>query len=67
MACGIVAGMFALDVGDSQIPILRILAPVSGGSVLIGLVHVAGFCALSFFCFLLGVGLCSGLFATGKR
>jgi hypothetical protein len=71
IAFGIVAGLFAcrflFDGGDSQVSILQIFAPVSAGSVLLGLVHVAGFCALSAFSFLVGVGLCSGFFETSKR
>jgi hypothetical protein len=62
IAFGIVAGVFGcrflFDGGDSQTAILQIFAPVSAGSVLVGLIHAVGFCALSGFCFLVGIGLC---------
>jgi hypothetical protein len=71
IAFGVVAAVFAWRFlsasDDSQSFIFQILPPVSAGSVLIGLVHVVGFCALSFFCFLVGVGLCSGFFETSKE
>jgi hypothetical protein len=71
MVFGVVAGAFAWQSlfasSDSQSSILQILTPVSAGSVLIGLVHVVGFCALSVFSFLVGVGFCSGFFETNKR
>jgi hypothetical protein len=66
IVAGIVAGVFGcrflFDSGDSQTSILQILEPVSSGSVLLGLIHVVGFCALSGFCFLIGIGLCSYIF-----
>ena len=32
---------------------------ISSGSVLVGLVHVVGFCIAAFLCFLLGIVLCA--------
>jgi len=60
---GIAAGAFAyrclLVGGDSQSSILQILAPASAGSVLVGLIHTVGFCALYVLCFVVGISLCS--------
>jgi hypothetical protein len=71
MVFGVVAGAFAWQSlfasSDSPNFILQILTPVSAGSVLFGLVHAVGFCALTIFCFLLGIGLCSGFFEIGKK
>lgn len=71
IAFGIVAGVFGCRLlfsgGDSQPSILQILAPVSSGSVLLGLVHLAGFCALAAFGILVGIGLCSYFFEPTKR
>jgi hypothetical protein len=71
MVFGVLAGAFAWQSlfvnSDSQSFILQILTPVSTGSVLFGLVQVVGFCALSSFSFLVGIGLWSGFFETHKR
>lgn len=60
---GVAAGMFSwrylLDGADSQDSVfaLQTLAPVSSGSILVGLVHVVGFFALTALCLLIGIGL----------
>lgn len=68
---GIVAGVLAyrsLFFGsDSQTSILLAFAPVSSESVLLGLIHVVGFCALSVCCLAVGIGLCSYWFEPRKR
>lgn len=70
IASGIVAGVFGcrflFDGGDSQTSILQILAPVTSGSILVGLIHTVGFFVLSSFCFLVGIGLCSYCFEPRK-
>ena len=60
---GLFAGIFSLrylaGVVDSQdsVALLQLFGPISSGSVLVGLVHVVGFFALTVFCLLIGVGL----------
>jgi hypothetical protein len=71
MVFGVAAGAFAWQSlfasSDSQSFFLQILTPVSAGSVLVGLVHVVGYCLLSVLGFIVGIGLCSGFFETNKR
>ena len=71
IASGIVAGVFGCRFvfagGGSQTSGLQILAPVSSGGILLGLVHLVGFFALSAFCLLVGMGLCSYSFEPSKR
>jgi hypothetical protein len=71
IAAGIVAGFFGCRFvffgGDSQTSILQILTSVSSGGVLFGLIHLVGICALSAFCFVIGIGLCSYFFEPSKR
>lgn len=68
--CGVIWFLFGLFVGicslrylvggagsQDSAAILQIFSPISSGGVLIGLVHVAGFFALTVFCLLIGVGL----------
>jgi hypothetical protein len=60
-AFGLVTGAFAwrnlADDTGIQRSGFRILAPVSSGSVMIGLVHVMGFFLLAVSCIVIGLGL----------
>jgi hypothetical protein len=57
-AIGIIAWPYLLDgaVGDSSF-IFPLFAPVTSGSVLLGLVHLAGFIALILACLSIGLNL----------
>jgi hypothetical protein len=68
--CGLTWFLFGLFVGicslrylvggagsQDSVAILQIFSPISAGGVLIGLIHVAGFFALTVFCLLIGAGL----------
>lgn len=50
-------------------PVWPVFSPlVSSGSVLVGLVHVVGLCAICSVCFAIGIGLCArGLVAYPDR
>jgi hypothetical protein len=68
--CGLAWFLFGLCVGvfslrylagsagsQNSAAILQIFSPVSSGSILAGLVHIAGFSVLTAFCLLVGIGL----------
>ena len=67
IALGVIGFRSALAGGEGSDSFLRMLAPISSGSVLLGLIRLVGFCALSVFCVLVGVGLCSNYFGLRKR
>src|ERR1017187_3665209 len=59
VAAGILSWRYLLGGADSQDSVfaLKILSPVSSGSILVGLVHLVGFLMLTLLCLAIGAGL----------